>query len=964
MLETRHFIGGMNQDNEDRLLQEGEYRYALNVRNGSSEDSDIGAITNTLGNELVTYALPGGTNKVIGAFEDKKGNRVFYFLYNSNNRHQILEYSIVTNSVALVLDSGFLNFNPEFPIWHIDLVDDDILKWTDDNNEPSNITVARAKATPGEPEGYPDPFTRQHLDVIKYPPLCPPKGTYQTITTKTQNTLKGRLYQIKYKYVYPDGEESVWSPISKIILPVEGQYLEQPIDENNSIKIAIDSGNEFVKKIIVAARENSGIANTQIGNLGDFFEIKTFDKQRDGVSSFNPSYQFDWGNDSIYSSIDLNDSNKLFDRVPRKSATQTYIENRMVYTNNLVNYDPAPDFNMAATSVLTDITAGDTGASLASITSECFGCEMLTGGFGDLVTINPTVTQGDFFSITYTGGYYNTGGAVTFTITAGEFDTPDTIADAFILAINTQFSDPGGVGADAATQTFVIFGVSSSFGSNQFLIHQATVTSVSVVNTTSTATDGNLGGFKRGAQHEFGIIYSDVKGRVMAVQVHEDSSVYVPFYDITPSGVAQIEIKVHSIPPIWATKWQIVYTKNQSVDRFIQYTCNQVSGGGTGVVRFRLQNLINEGAANENFVLSYDFSKGDRVRFIRATGGAMYQEPLDVEILKFDQGTGWVDISEPLYADGNIVGVSPGNLFEIYTPKKSVENKFYFEIGECYDVIDPGTSIRRHGVRPGAHQIPSIISGPFTTGTPATVLLEEGDVYYKLRTMPTTEIPLGARVPYVVEDYNYSDFYNSNSISIGRVNVIDEGQKETRLEATAFVSEVFVPDTNINGLCSFYGFAIEVGMQVRAKEYDKRFGSVQRMYSDNKEILLFQELKVGRAFVNESVIFDQAGVPQIAKSNEILSDIVYIDGEYGIGKQPGSFAVYGKTKYFADIHRGSVCMIKQNQIQEISEIGMHNYFTDTFKEISSIGQPFLLGVYDVKFDEYVLHIQKQVPLQF
>jgi hypothetical protein len=48
---------------------------------------------------------------------------------------------------------------------------------------------------------------------------------------------------------------------------------------------------------------------------------------------------------------------------------------------------------------------------------------------------------------------------------------------------------------------------------------------------------------------------------------------------------------------------------------------------------------------------------------------------------------------------------------------------------------------------------------------------------------------------------------------------------------------------------------------------------------------------------------------------------------------------------------------------EISEIGMHNYFTDTFKEISSTGQPFLLGVYDVKFDEYVLHIQKQVPLQ-
>ena len=43
----------MNQDLDDRLLPNGEYRSALNISVGKSEADDIGALETALGNKLV-----------------------------------------------------------------------------------------------------------------------------------------------------------------------------------------------------------------------------------------------------------------------------------------------------------------------------------------------------------------------------------------------------------------------------------------------------------------------------------------------------------------------------------------------------------------------------------------------------------------------------------------------------------------------------------------------------------------------------------------------------------------------------------------------------------------------------------------------------------------------------------------------------------------------------------------------
>ena len=74
---TRSFTAGkMNKVVDERLVPDGEYIDALNVRMGSTEKSEIGVIENTKGNELLAEILYlDGTPlsnqaRCIGAFQD------------------------------------------------------------------------------------------------------------------------------------------------------------------------------------------------------------------------------------------------------------------------------------------------------------------------------------------------------------------------------------------------------------------------------------------------------------------------------------------------------------------------------------------------------------------------------------------------------------------------------------------------------------------------------------------------------------------------------------------------------------------------------------------------------------------------------------------------------------------------------------------------------------------------------
>lgn len=93
--------GKMNKDLDDRLVPSGTYRDALNVTVGHSESSDVGAVQNIRGNELISgQGDISGT--VIGSVVDETTEKIYWFT-SDTNKDAIYEYDPVADSTSIVL---------------------------------------------------------------------------------------------------------------------------------------------------------------------------------------------------------------------------------------------------------------------------------------------------------------------------------------------------------------------------------------------------------------------------------------------------------------------------------------------------------------------------------------------------------------------------------------------------------------------------------------------------------------------------------------------------------------------------------------------------------------------------------------------------------------------------------------------------------------------------------------------
>jgi hypothetical protein len=113
--------------------------------------------------------------------------------------------------------------------------------------------------------------------------------------------------------------------------------------------------------------------------------------------------------------------------------------------------------------------------------------------------------------------------------------------------------------------------------------------------------------------------------------------------------------------------------------------------------------------------------------------------------------------------------------------------------------------------------------------------------------------------------------------------------------------------------------------------------------------------------VNRSVLFDATGEQNVSLSSNILSPSVPYLGDYGICKNPESFAQYGFRTYFFDVRRRAVLRLSQDGLTPISEHKMKNFFTDFCEEIRlRLGSFRCYGGYETSFNEYVISIPETV----
>ena len=92
------FVGAkMDKDSDERLVQPGEYRDALNIDIINAEGKDAGVVRNKPGNVLAStdYGLTNATT--IGIFKNTSTESVYLFITADEGDH-ILEYNDATRN--------------------------------------------------------------------------------------------------------------------------------------------------------------------------------------------------------------------------------------------------------------------------------------------------------------------------------------------------------------------------------------------------------------------------------------------------------------------------------------------------------------------------------------------------------------------------------------------------------------------------------------------------------------------------------------------------------------------------------------------------------------------------------------------------------------------------------------------------------------------------------------------------
>ena len=194
-IDSFFFKGIMNKSVDERILPPGEYVDALNARLGSTEDSEIGTLENTKGNELLTNITNQGValsaNALcIGSYADDSEEVIYWFITDPSVVDLIVSFNVKTSvTIYHIISTSVLNLNPSHLITGVELIDD-FLIFTDNLNPPRKINVTRSYAFP---IGGVDQITEEEINLIVKPPISPPTFSLSPLLTgldmKMENTL-------------------------------------------------------------------------------------------------------------------------------------------------------------------------------------------------------------------------------------------------------------------------------------------------------------------------------------------------------------------------------------------------------------------------------------------------------------------------------------------------------------------------------------------------------------------------------------------------------------------------------------------------------------------------------------------------------------------------------------------------------------------------------------------------------
>ena len=212
-----------------------------------------------------------------------------------------------------------------------------------------------------------------------------------------------------------------------------------------------------------------------------------------------------------------------------------------------------------------------------------------------------------------------------------------------------------------------------------------------------------------------------------------------------------------------------------------------------------------------------------------------------------------------------------------------------------------------------------------------------------------------------IEEARIRGGYNNTDVGYGARAYLVEEEPNASVRINAMIySGIFNSTTGINNTNVF-----SVGDDI-TKALDPSNGSIQKLYAQDNNLIIFQENKVSRSLIDKDAIFSAEGGAITTSGKIVIGQNQSYAGNFGISRNPESFAVYGNNIYFTDKDRNAVLRLSSaqggggNGLTEISNYGMIDFFRDEFGVLdsSSFGIGKAYGAFDIYTKQYVVSLQQ------
>jgi hypothetical protein len=148
---------------------------------------------------------------------------------------------------------------------------------------------------------------------------------------------------------------------------------------------------------------------------------------------------------------------------------------------------------------------------------------------------------------------------------------------------------------------------------------------------------------------------------------------------------------------------------------------------------------------------------------------------------------------------------------------------------------------------------------------------------------------------WLLEESRIRGGYNNTTVDFGvKAYLVEDEKKQSNKFSSLIHSGIFNSRTGTNQTNQF-----SVAEDI-TRTIDPANGSIQKLYAEDTNLIIFQENKVSKSLIDKDAIYSAEGNASVTSRNLVIGQNVAFAGEYGISTDPESFAVNGYRKYFTD----------------------------------------------------------------